>query len=88
MIQMKYMLKVRVNSQLELFIKAALRQRKLGKVNPLISRSIKEFVLRDGKRIRPLFFLLTYQLYSKKKTLPASIIRTSLAFELLHGVVP
>ncbi len=82
---MKSKLKAKINSQLKRFVEQALNSRKLGEINPVISRSIKEFVLRDGKRIRPLFFLLAYQTYAKKKALPVSIIRASLAFELLHG---
>ena len=81
---MKTKLKAKINSQLKYFVEQALRSRKLEKINPVLSRSIKEFVLRNGKRIRPIFFLLAYQAYAKKKALPVSIIRTSLAFELLH----
>ncbi|MCG2712952.1 MAG: polyprenyl synthetase family protein [Candidatus Omnitrophica bacterium] len=81
---MKSAIKDKINSRLKRFVETAIDSRGLGKINPLISRSIKEFVLRDGKRIRPIFFLLAYQTYAKKKALPESIIRTSLAFELLH----
>ncbi|MFH1093170.1 MAG: polyprenyl synthetase family protein [Candidatus Omnitrophota bacterium] len=81
---MKSQIKAKINSQLKGFVETAMHSRKLGKINPVISRSIKEFVLRDGKRIRPIFFLLAYQAYAEKKTLPALMIRSSLAFELLH----
>ncbi len=81
---MESKIRAKINQQLKLFIEQALRSRKLAKISPIISRSIKEFVLRKGKRIRPIFFLLAYQAYSRKKTLPAAMIKTSLAFELLH----
>ncbi len=81
---MKTMLKSKINSQLKLFLDSAIRSRKLADINPLICSCIKEFAMREGKRIRPIFFLLTYQAYAKKKALPVAIIRSSLAFELLH----
>ncbi|MCK4995157.1 MAG: polyprenyl synthetase family protein [Candidatus Omnitrophica bacterium] len=82
---MKTILKAKINKQLKLFLDHAIHSRKLDKINPLISKSIKEFVMRDGKRIRPIFFLLSYQTYALGNTIPESIIKTSLAFELLHA---
>lgn len=81
---MKIELKSKINKQLKLFLKSSTHTSRIDKLNPLISQSIKEFIMRDGKRIRPIFFLLAYKAYSKKKALPVSIIQTSLAFELLH----
>ncbi|MFH1062434.1 MAG: polyprenyl synthetase family protein [Candidatus Omnitrophota bacterium] len=81
---MKQNLKHSINQQLQTFIQARLKNYNLARINNILDKSIKEFILRDGKRVRPIFFLLAYSGYAKKKTLTADIIQTSLAFELLH----
>lgn len=81
---MKKTLKPLINSQLKKFVSKSLKSSRISKFAPIIGKNIKEFVCRDGKRIRPIFFLVSYQAFSKTKKLPANIIKTSLAFELLH----
>ena len=81
---MKTNLKNSINLQLRAFIQTRLKDYKLSRINNGLDKSIKEFVYRDGKRVRPIFFLLAYSGYAKKKQLSNDIIKTSLAFELLH----
>jgi geranylgeranyl diphosphate synthase, type I len=77
-------LKHSINQELQVFIRARLKSYNLARINNVLDKSIKEFVFRDGKRVRPIFFILAYSGYAKKKLLPTNLIRTSLAFELLH----
>src|SRR3989338_857063 len=44
---------------------------------------IKNFVLRDGKRIRPLIALMSYK--AAKGTIPDNIILPAISSELLHA---
>ncbi|MBU1044449.1 MAG: polyprenyl synthetase family protein [Candidatus Omnitrophica bacterium] len=81
---MKPNLKNSINQHLHSFIQARLKNYKLNRINNVLDKRIKEFIFRDGKRVRPIFFLLAYSGYSRKKQLPNDIILTSLAFELLH----
>ena len=50
----------------------------------ILFSGIKDFVLRKGKKIRPMLFIISYKGYSKKRLSPKSVLRCSLAFELLH----
>ena len=52
------------------------------KISPLIHESMKNFILRDGKRVRPILFVIAYQGFSRKK--PKNLFRSALAIELLH----
>ena len=55
-------------------------------VNPVLYESIREFVLRKGKRIRPLLLVLSYKGYSSPgKKYPASLYRASTCIELPHN---
>lgn len=81
---MKLSLRKIIDAQLKVFLLKKLKAYKLSKIDPVLASSIKEFVLRDGKRIRPVFFLLSFLGFSKKKRLTADVIRCAVAFELLH----
>jgi geranylgeranyl diphosphate synthase type I len=51
----------------------------------LLYKGIKDFLLRDGKRIRPSFFILSYMGYSKKKLSSyKKLVKCALSLELLH----
>lgn len=51
----------------------------------LLFSGIKDFLLRNGKRIRPLLFIIGYQGYTKrKKYSKKDLVRSSLSMELLH----
>jgi geranylgeranyl diphosphate synthase type I len=81
---MKHAFKPMINKTLKRFLKERLGHYKLAGISRVLEKSIMEFSLRDGKRVRPIFFLLSYLGYSKSKKLSAKVIETSLAFELLH----
>ncbi|MFW9916630.1 MAG: polyprenyl synthetase family protein [Candidatus Thorarchaeota archaeon] len=52
-------------------------------VDPRITPLLKEFVLRGGKRLRPLAIFITAEMFGVKD--PAMILPTAVAFELLHN---
>jgi len=52
------------------------------RISPLLCESIKEFIGRPGKRVRPVLFVLGYLAFAKK---PASgLYQSALSIELLH----
>jgi geranylgeranyl diphosphate synthase type I len=52
------------------------------KISTMLAESIKEFIGRPGKRVRPMLFVLGYLAFAKK---PASgIYQSALSIELLH----
>lgn len=54
----------------------------LSKISPLLFKSIKEFVLRKGKRVRPTLFVIGYLGFSKKEI--KGLYTSALSLELLH----
>ncbi|MDD5691986.1 MAG: polyprenyl synthetase family protein [Candidatus Omnitrophica bacterium] len=54
----------------------------LRQLSPLLFKSIKEFILRPGKRIRPVLFCIGYLGFSPKA--PPGLFRSALSLELLH----
>ena len=75
-------IKKKINHQLYLFLQNANKLYSLAAISPLLFRDIKNFILRDGKRIRPILFILGYQGFSKK-TAPG-LYQSALCVELLH----
>ncbi len=51
-------------------------------LSPLLSANIKNFILRPGKRIRPILFVVGYKAYTKKAK--SGLYRSALSMELLH----
>jgi len=58
----------------------------LGAINPVLFASIQDFVLRKGKRLRPLLLILSYQGYNAENTrIPKGVYTVSAGMELLHN---
>ncbi len=79
---------IRKNIDLSLleFIEKSNTEYRLEEVHPFLFACIKEFLLRKGKRIRPLLLILSYQGYRKKKQrLSKHIYAASICIELLHN---
>ncbi len=75
-----------IDKSLAVFIERIKTEYKLHLVDPILFESIKEFVLRKGKRIRPILFALSYKGYCKKTTRTSpSIYYVSTCIELLHN---
>ncbi len=79
---MFYKIKNRLDSELGNLINSMDKTYSLGEISPLLIKSIKEFVLRDGKRIRPLLFIIGYLGFSKKAAY--GLYKSALSMELLH----
>jgi len=78
--------KKQIDKSLAAFMDRVKRDYKLHLVNPVLYESIREFTLRQGKRIRPLLLVLSYKGYrSPKKKDSASLYQASTCIELLHN---
>lgn len=75
-------IKKKIDRELGKFILEADRAYSLSQTSPLLFKNIKDFILRDGKRIRPTLFIVGYLGFSKRQT--PGLFRSSLATELLH----
>ncbi len=75
-------IKKRIENELALYARGIDKNYPLKKLSPLLFNSIKEFILRDGKRIRPILFCIGYFGFSKKA--PRGLYRSALSLELLH----
>ncbi len=54
----------------------------LQKISPLLFKYIKDFICREGKRVRPILFVIGYRGFSKK--IPSGLYKSALSIELLH----
>ncbi len=79
-------IKQNVNLHLAQFVDKAKREYKLDEINPYLYKCIKDFCLRDGKRIRPILLILSYKGYSPKtKRVSSSLYSASTSIEMLHN---
>ncbi|MFA5096894.1 MAG: polyprenyl synthetase family protein [Candidatus Omnitrophota bacterium] len=79
---MLFKIKNRIERELSSYVRGLDKAYPLRKLSPLLSASIKEFIARDGKRIRPLLFCIGYLGFSRR-TAPG-LFRSALSLELLH----
>jgi len=78
-------LKIDINTELRAFLKNADSFLALRSSSPLLASGIKDFLLSDGKRIRPILFILSYLGYTQRRSVPnKKLLRSALSFELLH----
>ena len=75
-------IKIRVEKELSAYARSIDKVYSLNKLSPILFKSIKEFILRDGKRIRPVLFCIGYLGFSKRT--PRGLWRSALSLELLH----
>lgn len=77
-----YTIKNKIEAQLKSHIRSLDKSFSLRKISPLLSKSIKDFVLRKGKRLRPTLLVIGYLGFAKR---PApNLYKTALSIELLH----
>lgn len=75
-----------IDKSIASFLAAAEKDYQLRLVSPILYESIREFSLREGKRIRPLLLILSYLGYSPKgRKTPASLYKASTCIEFLHN---
>jgi geranylgeranyl diphosphate synthase type I len=75
-------IKTKIDAELLRFIRDIDAYYSLSRISPLIFRSIKDFMLRDGKRIRPILFVIGYLGFAKRPA--ANLYTSALSIELLH----
>jgi geranylgeranyl diphosphate synthase type I len=75
-------LKNELDRKLEKFITDIEKRYSLKAISPLLFEAIKDFVLRPGKRIRPILFIMGYRGFSQKD--PKGLFESALAIEVLH----
>ncbi|MBU0547237.1 MAG: polyprenyl synthetase family protein [Candidatus Omnitrophica bacterium] len=75
-------MKIRIEKELAAYVKNIDKLYPLNELSPLLFKNIKEFICRDGKRVRPVLFCIGYLGFSKK--IPPGLYRSALSLELLH----
>lgn len=75
-------IKNRIEKELLSYIKSLDSAYSLSKISPLLFKSIREFISREGKRVRPSLFVIGYLAYAKKSV--PGLYRSALSLELLH----
>ena len=75
-----------IDRSLASFLDTVKKDYKLHLVSPLLFESIREFTLREGKRLRPLLLILTYKGYSpSSKKISRKLYNASTCMEFLHN---
>jgi len=75
-------IKNKVEKELKVYIRDVEKLYSLHRISPVLFKHIKDFVLRDGKRIRPVLFIVGFQGFSSK-ILPG-IYKSAISCELMH----
>lgn len=75
-------MKKQIENELRDFLGYIDKQHGLSRLSPLLFSTIKDFVLRDGKRLRPIFFVTGYLGYARKAA--PHLYTSALSIELLH----
>ena len=75
-------IKNRLESELKTYTRTINNTYSLNKLSPLLFNKIKEFISRDGKRVRPILFCIGYLGFAKKEI--KGLYRSALSLELLH----
>ena len=75
-------IKNRIEKELTTYVRSIDKLYSLNKLSPILFTSIKEFICRDGKRVRPILFCIGYLGFSPKT--PRGFYRSALSLELLH----
>jgi geranylgeranyl diphosphate synthase, type I len=75
-----------IDKSLGKFLDTVKKDYKLHLVSPLLFESIREFTLREGKRLRPLLLILTYKGYApSSKKISRKLYNASTCMEFLHN---
>ena len=75
-------IKNRIEKELRKYIVEVNKTYDLSGISPLLYQRIKEFILRDGKRIRPILFCIGYLGFADKAA--PGLYRSAVSIELLH----
>lgn len=75
-------IKIRIDTELKKFVQEINKIYSLNKISPLLFQCLKDFILRKGKRIRPILFIISYLGFSKR--IAPKLYLSALSTELLH----
>ncbi|HOX55104.1 MAG: polyprenyl synthetase family protein [Candidatus Omnitrophica bacterium] len=75
-------IKNNIDKNLKTFVAKIDKLYSISAISPLLFQCIKDFVLRDGKRVRPILFVTGYLGYAKKAA--SDLYTSALSIELLH----
>ncbi len=75
-------IRIRTEKELKNYVKELDKYRSLDKSSALLLKGIKDFVLRPGKRLRPVLFVVGYRGFSKKQA--NGLYRSALSLEMFH----
>ncbi len=75
-------IKNRLENELTSYIPEIKKSYSLNRLSPILFSKIKEFISREGKRVRPILFCIGYLGFAKKE--PKGLYRSALSLELLH----
>lgn len=75
-------IKNKIEAEIKIYLRHLDKRYSLKKISPLLFNSIVDFVLRKGKRVRPILFIVGYLGFAKKAA--TGLYRSALALELLH----
>ncbi|RKY32128.1 MAG: hypothetical protein DRP74_03345 [Candidatus Omnitrophota bacterium] len=75
-------IKKRVDREIKSYINNINRLHSLSKISPVLFKTIKNFISRKGKRIRPILFIIAYLGFVKKAA--SGLYRSAISAELLH----
>jgi geranylgeranyl diphosphate synthase type I len=75
-------IKNKVEQELRKYLKEIDKLYSLSAISPLIAKNVKDFALRQGKRIRPIIFVIGYLGFAKK--IAPGLYRSAISLELLH----
>jgi len=75
-------IKNRVEKELRNYALSVGKKYRINNLSPLLSDNIKEFILRDGKRVRPVLFCIGYLSFTKRAAF--GLFKSAVSLELLH----
>jgi len=75
-------IKNRIDKELTNYIHNIDKLYSLSQISPVLFKNIKEFLCREGKRIRPALFVMGYLGFAKRKA--PGLFRSAISIELLH----
>ncbi|PIQ87694.1 MAG: hypothetical protein COV73_02760 [Candidatus Omnitrophica bacterium CG11_big_fil_rev_8_21_14_0_20_43_6] len=81
---MFFKIKNLVEKELHSYVGSINKLYALNKLSFVLFKNIREFICRDGKRVRPILFCIGYLGFSKKPAAPPGLYRSALSLELLH----
>lgn len=75
-------IKNRIEKELSAYIPKMDKAYRMRRLSPILFNHIKEFILRGGKRVRPILFVIGYLGYKAKPA--CGLYKSAVALELLH----